>query len=58
LEQPATAPRDVPECRFNPKSKQSLFHNPGDRGADVVDRQVIERFAGAFAMVATSLAGT
>ena len=35
-----------------------LFHNPGDRGADVVDLNVIERFASAFAMVATSLAST
>ena len=34
-----------------------LFHNPGDRGADAVDLDVIERFAGAFALVATSLAG-
>jgi hypothetical protein len=34
-----------------------LFHNTGDRGAETVDLKVIERFAGAFAMVATSLAG-
>jgi hypothetical protein len=34
-----------------------LFHNRSDRGADAVDLQVIERFAGALAMVATSLAG-
>jgi hypothetical protein len=34
-----------------------LFHNASDRGADAVDPSVIERFAGAFAMVATSLAG-
>ena len=33
-----------------------LFHNTSDRGADVIDLRVIERFAGAFAMVATSLA--
>ena len=33
-----------------------LFHNPGDRGADVVDLNVIERFASAFATVAISLA--
>ena len=33
-----------------------LFHNPSDRGADAVDLKVIERFASAFAMVATSLA--
>jgi hypothetical protein len=33
-----------------------LFHNTKDRGADTVDLKVIERFAGAFAMVATSLA--
>src|SRR5262249_12783114 len=34
-----------------------LFHNTSDRGADAVDLNVIERFAGAFATVATSLAG-
>ena len=34
-----------------------LFHNADDRGADAVDLNVMERFAGAFAMVATSLAG-
>ena len=33
-----------------------LFHNTSDRGADVIDLKVIERFARAFAMVATSLA--
>ncbi|MBX9826127.1 MAG: hypothetical protein K2Y27_14185 [Xanthobacteraceae bacterium] len=33
-----------------------LFHNPSDRGPDVIDLQVIERFASAFASVATSLA--
>ena len=33
-----------------------LFHNTSDRGADAVDLNVIERFAGAFATVATSLA--
>jgi hypothetical protein len=33
-----------------------LFHNRSDRGADAVDLKVIERFAGAFAMVTTSLA--
>ncbi len=33
-----------------------LFHNTTDRGADVVDLKVIERFAGAFATVATLLA--
>jgi hypothetical protein len=33
-----------------------LFHNPGDRGADVVDLNVIERFASAVATVAISLA--
>jgi len=33
-----------------------LFHNTSDRGADTVDLQVIERFAGAFATVTTSLA--
>ena len=32
-----------------------LFHNTGDRGPGVVDLNVIERFAQAFAMVATSL---
>ena len=34
-----------------------LFHNTSDRGAEAVDLGVIERFAGAFATVATSLAG-
>jgi hypothetical protein len=33
-----------------------LFHNQGDRGADVIDLNVIERFTRAFAMVAISLA--
>ena len=33
-----------------------LFHNPDDRGAHVVDLDVIERFARAFAEVATTLA--
>jgi hypothetical protein len=33
-----------------------LFHNTSDRGAQAVDLEVIERFAGAFAMLATSLA--
>jgi hypothetical protein len=33
-----------------------IFHNKSDRGPDVVDLQAIERFARAFAMVATSLA--
>jgi hypothetical protein len=36
--------------------KNDLFHNPGDRGPDVIDLKVIERFATVFAMVATSLA--
>ena len=36
----------------------ALFHNESDRGADAVDLGVIERFAAAFARVATSLAGT
>ena len=35
-----------------------LFHNPRDLGPDAVDLDVIERFAGAFAWVATSLAST
>ena len=34
-----------------------LFHNTSDRGADAVDLEVIERFASAFATVATTLAG-
>src|SRR5262249_20404811 len=34
-----------------------LFHNTSDRGANAVDLKVIERFAGAFAMVTRSLAG-
>jgi hypothetical protein len=33
-----------------------LFHNTIDRGVEAVDLKVIERFASAFAMVATSLA--
>jgi hypothetical protein len=33
-----------------------LFHNTSDRGADAVDLKIIERFAGAFATVATSFA--
>ena len=33
-----------------------LFHNTSDRGADVIDLDVIERFAGAFATAATTLA--
>jgi hypothetical protein len=37
--------------------RNDLFHNPADRGPDVVDLNVIERFAKAFARVATSLAG-
>ena len=32
-----------------------LFHNTSDRGADVVDLNVVEGFASAFAMVATLL---
>jgi len=35
-----------------------LFHNPRDRGPDAVATNVIERFAGAFALVATSLASS
>ena len=34
-----------------------LFHNTADRGADVINLSVIERFAGALAAVATKLAG-
>ena len=33
-----------------------LFHNASDQGADTIDLDVIERFAGAFATAATSLA--
>jgi hypothetical protein len=36
--------------------RNDLFHNPADRGPDVIDLSAIERFAGAFATVATSLA--
>ena len=36
--------------------KNDLFHSPKDRGAAVIDLAVIERFATAFAKVATSLA--
>jgi hypothetical protein len=35
--------------------KNDLFHNPDDRGPDVIDLTIIERFASAFAAVATSL---
>jgi hypothetical protein len=34
-----------------------LFHNTNDRGPKAVDLNAIERFASAFAMIATSLAG-
>ena len=34
----------------------ALFHNTRDHGPDTIDLDVIERFAGAFATVATSLA--
>ena len=37
--------------------KNNLFHSPDDRGPDVIDLNVIERFATAFAAVTTSLAG-
>jgi hypothetical protein len=37
--------------------RNDLFHNPADRGPEVVDLNVIERFAKAFALVATALAG-
>jgi hypothetical protein len=33
-----------------------LFHNTSDRGAQAIDLNIIERFAGAFAMLATLLA--
>jgi hypothetical protein len=36
--------------------KNDLFHNPSDRGPDVIDLKVIERFASAFVMIMTSLA--
>lgn len=35
--------------------KNDLFHSPDDHGPDVIDLDVIERFAKAFARVATSL---
>jgi hypothetical protein len=35
--------------------KNDLFHNPDDRGPEVIDLTVIERFARAFAAVAASL---
>jgi hypothetical protein len=38
--------------------KNDLFHSPDDRGPEVIDLKVIERFAKAFATVATSLART
>lgn len=37
--------------------KNDLFHNPADRGADVINLNVIDRFASVFARVATSLSG-
>jgi hypothetical protein len=36
--------------------RNGLFHNPGDRGAAVVDTAVIARFVDAFVAVASSLA--
>jgi hypothetical protein len=36
--------------------KNNLFHNPDDSGPDVIDTDVIARFAGVFAAVATALA--
>jgi len=36
--------------------KNDLFHSPDDRGPEVIDLDVIARFAGAFASVATALA--
>jgi hypothetical protein len=36
--------------------KNDLFHNPDDSGPDVIDTDVIARFAGVFATVATALA--
>ena len=35
--------------------KNDLFHSPDDHGPDVVDLSVIEKFATAFAVVATAL---
>ena len=35
--------------------KNDLFHSPDDRGPDVVDLSVVEKFAAAFAAVATAL---
>ena len=35
--------------------KNDLFHSPDDKGPDVTDLDIIVRFAGAFATVATSL---
>src|SRR4051812_43695014 len=37
--------------------RNDLFHNPADRGADVIDLKAIERFARAFSLAAKSLAG-
>jgi hypothetical protein len=37
--------------------KNDLFHSPDDRGPNVVDLSVVERFVKAFATVATLLAG-
>jgi hypothetical protein len=36
--------------------KNNLFHNPDDGGPDVIDTDVIARFATVFAGVATALA--
>ncbi|MEJ0079059.1 MAG: hypothetical protein WDO17_27225 [Alphaproteobacteria bacterium] len=38
--------------------KNDLFHSPDDRGPDVIDLSMIEKFAGAFARVTTVLAAT
>ena len=35
--------------------KNDLFHSPDDRGPDVVDLSVVEKFATAFAAVAAAL---
>lgn len=38
--------------------KNALFHSPADRGPEVVDLDVVERFARAFAAVVTKLASS
>jgi hypothetical protein len=43
-------------CYISIIGNNDLFHNTSDRGADTVDLKIIERFAGALAAIAVSLA--